>query len=422
MEKTKIPDKAFFKNKQNILFLVLLLYALATSIITSLDGGDFDVYLEAAQKLSTKENIYAPPFIRGLQYYYSVFFALILIPFSFTTFISEVIWSLLSYFFLYRIFTLIKTYFDFTLLTTKQYRTWVILTLILSLQFILYNVAMIQITFFLLWAIFESLNLISKRKNSLAGILLGLAINIKLMPIIMLAYLFYRGHFKALGSTVVTFITLLFLPSLFIGHDFNLYLLSEWWKIINPANKEHMFETEIGTHSIVAWLPVFLTETTGEMPYKRNLLNLEPDIVSMIVNLVRLLFLAASIFFLKSIPFKKENNKLKSFWEVSYFVMLIPLLLPHQQKYNFILVLPMIMYLLYFFIRTYKTNTQLFHKFIFGSFIAGVIIYTPLYGSDIIGKFLFRYTQHFRILTFCTILLIPIALYCNPKKLTVQYD
>ncbi|HET7819074.1 MAG TPA: hypothetical protein VFL70_07175, partial [Bacteroidia bacterium] len=154
MEKTKIPREAFFKNKQNLLFLVLLLYALATSIITSLDGGDFDVYLEAAQKLSIKENIYAPPFIRGLQYYYSVFFALILIPFSFSTFISEVIWSILSYFFLYRIFTLIKTYFDFTLLTTKQYRTWVILTLILSLQFILYNVAMIQITFFLLWAIF----------------------------------------------------------------------------------------------------------------------------------------------------------------------------------------------------------------------------------------------------------------------------
>lgn len=413
--------KEFFKNKQNAAYLVLVIYAVITSVVTSVDGGDFDIYLEAARKLYAKQNIYAPPFIRGLQYYYSVFFAMALIPFSYTVFLSELMWSLLSYFFLYRTYILIKSYFDLTKLNAKQYRTWVILIIILSIQFILYNVAMIQITFFLFWAVFESLHLISKKREMQAGILLGLAINIKLMPLVILPYLFYRGYFKALTITIALFILFLFLPAIFIGHDFNQILLSEWWKIINPANKEHMFETDIGTHSIVALLPVFLTDTTGEMPFKRNFLNLEPATVSLIVNIVRLLFIALSIFFLRSFPFKKEDNKLKLIWEISYFVMLIPLLLPHQQKYNFILVLPMIIYLLYFFINSYRNNTSPVYRVFFGLFIMSVLIYTPLYGSDIIGKFLFRYTQHFRLLTFCTIFLIPVALYCNPEKLQTKY-
>ncbi|HVG41361.1 MAG TPA: glycosyltransferase family 87 protein, partial [Chitinophagaceae bacterium] len=304
----------------------MLIIVIVSSVRTPINGGDFDVYLDAARKLNEGQNIYRPPFINGLQYYYSVFFALLLIPFSTSVFITEIFWSLLSYFLLYRTLILIEKYFDFSALSKRQYRIWLLLTSILSVQFILYNVTLIQITFFLLWAMFESINLLFKGKDVLCGLLLGLIINIKLMPILLLPYLFYRGYFKALFSTIITFIVLLFLPSLFIGNDYNQFLLSEWWSIINPANKEHMFETGIGTHSLVALIPVYLTETTGDMVYKRNILNLTYHNTEIIINIVRLFLLSLSILYLKSFPFKKENNKLKSLWEISYFILMIPLL------------------------------------------------------------------------------------------------
>jgi len=404
-------------NTKRVLTIALLTYAVASSVFTTIDGGDFDVYLDAAKKMSGNMNIYIPPFVKGLQYYYSPFFAWLLIPFCNHVFISELFWSLLSYLLLYRTFNLIIRYFDTSAITYKEYKIWVILTILLSIQFILYNVSMIQITFFLFWAIFESINQIFKGRYIWGGVVLGLAINIKLMPIIILPFLFYRGYFKALFIAIFTFVVLLFIPVISIGYGYNMFLLSEWWTIINPSNKEHLFEPGIGTHSLVALLPVYLTETIGELNYKRNILNLNYQTVEIIINTSRLFILALSLIFLKSMPFKKEVNKLKSFWEISYFVLIIPLLLPHQQKYAFILAIPMISYLLYFFIATskhHKTNGYYLALF---TFVICMLIYSPLYGSDIIGKFLFLYTQHFRFLTFSTLLIIPISLFCSPDRL-----
>lgn len=400
-----------------VLLFVAAIFAIQSSIITSLDGGDFDVYLDAAQKMQTHMNIYVPPFIKDLQYYYSPFFAWILIPFSKYVFVTELAWSLISYLLLFRTFKLMQHYFDFTRITSKQYTIWILLTVLFSVQFILYNVAMIQITFFLLWAIFEAMNQIFKGKFISGGALLGLVINIKIMPVLILPFLFYRGYFKALCMALLTFLILLFLPVITIGYEYNMFLLAEWWKIINPANKEHLFEAGIGTHSLVSLLPVYLTETVGEMPYPRNIFNLGPHTVEVIINVSRLFILALSLIYFKSLPFKKELYRLKSFWELSYFVLIIPLLLPHQQKYAFLFAIPMISYLLYFFIRTYAYQKTTLYYIMLYTFAVCLLFYSPLYGSDVIGRFLFDVTQHYRFLTFATLLFIPVSMYCSPLRL-----
>ena len=75
--------------KQKFLIIGIALIYIALSIVSALDGGDFDVYLDAAIKLNNGDNIYAPPFIKGLQYFYSPLFALVLIPFSWNFLITE---------------------------------------------------------------------------------------------------------------------------------------------------------------------------------------------------------------------------------------------------------------------------------------------------------------------------------------------
>jgi hypothetical protein len=137
----------------------------------------------------------------------------------------------------------------------------------------------------------------------------------------------------------------------------------------------------------------------------------------MIIQGSRLFLLALSLLFFRSLPFKKESNKLKSFWELSYFILLIPLLMPHQQKYAFLLALPMIIYLIYFFISIHPHIKSTLYYLVLVVFILCILIYSPLYGSDIIGKFVFDLTQYYRLLTIATLLIIPISIYCNPHKL-----
>ena len=98
--------------KNRLLLIGGILLYLILCVLASINGGDFDVYLEAAVKLKDHQNIYAPPFDKNLPYLYSPLFALLLIPFSINFFITEFIWLLLSGFLLYRTWCITKNYFD----------------------------------------------------------------------------------------------------------------------------------------------------------------------------------------------------------------------------------------------------------------------------------------------------------------------
>jgi hypothetical protein len=229
--------------------------------------------------------------------------------------------------------------------------------------------------------------------------------------------LFYRGHFKALGCAIGTFAGLLFVPSLFIGGAQNQFLLGEWWNVINPANKEHLFETGNGTHSLVSLIPVYLTGTVGDLPYHRNILNLTHHQVELITNLLRLIVLGLSLVYLRSRPFVQHRDRSRTYWEIAYFMLIIPLLFPHQQKYAFLLVIPMVSHVVYFFVATWPAGRTTGYRVVFVSFCMAMIFYSPLYGSDLLGRHLFDITQHYRLLTLATLVVIPISLYCSPWRM-----
>jgi Glycosyltransferase family 87 len=399
------------------LFIVLII-AVVLSYTSAIDGGDFDVYLEAASKLYHGQNPYLPPYAKdGMGYSYSPFFIILLIPFSSAFFLTEFAWCLLSCGLAYRCLVLFRNYLHQNALSKHENKVWMYSLLLLSFQFLSNNIGMVQVTVFLLWAILEGIRLIRNNQYISGGSLIGAIINIKIMPIIILGFLFYRGYFKALFTAILTAILLLLSPSVFWGFEYNLLLLEGWWNIINPTNKEHLMEVGIGMHSLTAFMPVYLMETQGALPYPRNIFHLDPNTAILITHLTSFALICLSLFYFTDLPFKKEKNDLKSIWEISYFVLLIPLVLPHQQKYGFFLAMPMVAYILYFFIKTWKDAGR-FHKIIMYSFCIIMLVYSPIHGSDIIGKHAFNVSQHFRLITIVTLLLIPISLYCHPKKLS----
>ncbi len=404
------------KNSKILISLILILITVYC-FVRARKGGDFDVYLHAGEKIIQEQNIYKPPFVKGLQYYYSPTFALFLAPFSsIPKIIPEFIWLLLSIYFLYRIWIISMTFFpkipEFSI---KENYWWIGLTLFFVLRFILMNIAMIQMTIFLIWASLETIFQIEKKNYLLSGLILAIAINIKLMPLIVLPYILFRNHLISFCYTLACSLLLLVAPYLFLKHEYITMLYSEWWQIINPTNQEHMIETGNGTHSLVSLIPVYITDTVGNFEYKRNFINLSIETTHLVVNISRLILVFFTFWFLRTLPFKKEFDKLKIYWEVSYLLLVTPLLFPHQQKYAFMYIAPAIIYLVYVFIYKIKNNEKIWFKI--SVLLIFSIIFSPLIGSDVIGRFMHDLVEHYRILSISTfVLMVYLALY-SPNKI-----
>lgn len=386
------------------------------SIIAASKGGDFDVFLEAATKLNNHQNIYAPPFIKpDLQYYYSPLFALLLIPFSNIGPAFELFWLLLSGYLLFRIYKCISAYLDLRVVNNGDNLLLFFISLFFMLRFILYNITMIQVTIFLLWAILESIELIQKNKYVIGSLLLAFAINIKLMPIVILPYLIYRKKFNTFLLVLSFSLIYLYLPAIFIGYDFNNFLLHEWWAVINPSNKEHLIEAGTKAQSLVGMIPVFLTETTGQLNISRNIISLNPEKAILITNVIRATLVILTVFFLKS-PFIKNIDRLSEIRAIGYICLLTPMIFPHQQIYAFIFLYPICVYLTYYCIVLWRYDWNAKSKMYVFSLLTLSTILSPIIGSDVIGRRAYDLVHHFRLLGIVVLLLIIYAAISSPQK------
>lgn len=396
-------------------FLWFLYLTLAIYLIKEAFGnGDFKVFLEAARLVSEGESPYNKWIFvsKGNYcfYYYSPLWAIVLIPFSYLpNFIPNTLWLFFNTFLLYRIWVLVRNYFDLIQISRKQATTILILSILVSLRFILYNFSMIQMTIFLLWGILESLKLANKERFLIAALLLAFVINIKIMPIVLLPYLIYRGHYKTFIYTLSFSFLFLLLPALILGWSTNYSLLLEWWNVINPSNSEHLFETGLGGHSLTSLIPPLLTKTEGVIDYRRNLLNLSIQNTIFLLNGFRLILISSTIFILKWPPFTKSKSKIQSIQEISFILLLIPLIFPHQQKYAFVLALPAQIYLLYFIIFNYHTRKNIMNRnrwtLLIISFSISFVLMT-LTTDGLIGRELNNLTQHYKTITYGALVLL----------------
>ena len=174
----------FFSKKVYLSGYIII--ALVTSYLTAIcpTYTDFDVFLQAASKIPEKNNIYLPPFIDWMQYYYSIFFASILIPFSKFPIITKTLWGLFNYLLGWDLFKKWIQYFNFK--SEKQQKLFIFLALALSFQFFAINISRNQMTIFIVWIVFYMWEKIDKKKYLLPSILLAFIINIKIIPIIFL--------------------------------------------------------------------------------------------------------------------------------------------------------------------------------------------------------------------------------------------
>ena len=185
-----------FLNYRTLFALLILLYI---GKVLSIGEGDFSVYYGAANDIRQSKPIYFVAYGEAdFAYSYSPFFAMLLIPLATLPLaIADMFWLMLSAVLLFRVFHLVALFLDTdTVLTAKNHRLWVFLTLLFTTRFILYNFDTSQITIVLLWGCLESLNLIIKDRPVLGSFILAVVISVKLLPLVLLPYLFYRKFFS----------------------------------------------------------------------------------------------------------------------------------------------------------------------------------------------------------------------------------
>ena len=308
---------------------------------------DFNIFFAAGKDILAGENLYTKIYQGWLHYYYSPFFALLISPFTFfPEYVITLLWLMLNVYFFYRVWEILSDWLEISLLPISTQRWFFWGSVILCVQGIRDNIHYHQITIIMVYLVLQGLDFFLKKKEWKGGALIALGINIKILPIVFFPYLIYRGYWKGALSVVLVWILLLLLPAIFIGWEYNSFLLSEWWSGINPSQKENVLDfARAGFGSLVTAL--FHSEEGESQPI--FLTQLSIDSIIFITNGLRLFLAVFTLYFLRTFPFQKSKNNLHRLWEVGYLFLVIPFLFPHQQNYAYFFIYPAVVYLMYFF-------------------------------------------------------------------------
>jgi hypothetical protein len=416
-ENPSVIDK--LKNKYIVFAIGLTVLAYLLYIATY--RRDFYIYILASKDLFANKDIYALTYIDGYHYYYSILFACLIYPLSkLPIYIATVIWLMMNFFFLVRLIKIIGSYFKLTVLTIKQ--QWIFLAMCTAgcLKFAISNIEAQQITICILYLTLQGLELIWKDKKVLGALLIALAINFKILPIFLIPYLIFRKEFVAYFFIFVFYGLMFVIPALFIGKNHNIDLLYSWWGLINPTNAKHIVDTEEGGfNSLTTWLATLLVyepPRPHDPHLYRNIASISVEKLELIINITRLLFLGFAAYFVRIWPFNKIEGKMQRYWEISYFLLITPLLFPHQQYYSFLLVTPALCFIYYHFITHYQSMSKRKYRLMITAFIASFILCNLPF---LAGQFN-SYWSYFKTLTYGVLIIVPLLAVSVPENESEQ--
>lgn len=417
-----------------ILRITIGLFTLFYLISKAITGGnDINVYLHAARQLLFNSNIYTlNPFN---SYLYSPLFAMFLSPLALlnATF-ARVIWMLLNAVLILRLWNIQKGLVTGSFPLNKKYqKVWAVSIFILSFGFLNHNFNLGQVTVLILWLTIEGLYQVRKNEDLKGAVAIALGINIKIIPMLALVYLFFKMKFRTITYAVLLVGFSLFLPSLFIGFEYNNKLLITWKNIINPSGEKYVFENNDGCNSLNALLPAYLydfeelsnIEKEPDWHLKRQIMNLSESVLIIILQTIRILLmlLIPLIIFYRRKERELKHEHLYFFWEIAYLMLIILLVFPHQMKYSMLYFVPVGAYVLFYYLLIIQDRLKIntFEKIV-GYFATLCMLVLAIMGRDIIGNYMVNILDYYHFMGINNLLFLIILGVCNPYRLVQLYE
>lgn len=400
-----------------LIALILIISSGADFFSNPNPESDWMMYIRASRIYLSGGNIYHA-WIRQLlysnMYLYSPFFTCLLIPVSWLPIIlSLMLWHVVKIILLYRVFTITSKFSGYQSLSEKQKAVALATTFLFSIRFLLYDFNLGQTTVFLLWGMVEGWYQLSKQKIFLGSFLIALGFFVKMLSIIFIPYLIYKKKFKAVLYLFLWIIIMVLIPFVTGRWDYNFRLLTEWIEILYPmASVNGDYNSSSTTlhdlfHAVPSWYQTFnvLIDRFFEIP---DLNNQQLRIIIYV-----LIFLAVVGFLFISISGrdKKVSREKIEFAEIIYLIGCIPVIFPYQQKYSYVLQIPLMIFWCCRLVAGKLTRTDLL-------LIAFAFILMVVSTDGIIGRSLNMITQELKFITIGGMILLTLFVYKARKSLS----
>lgn len=276
---------------------ITLILSLPYIVVQAQGGGDLEFFIAAAKTLAQGKTCYhvwlSDHYGVMTQYLYGPSFALALIPLSRIPDQWLLIgFGVLNVLLLIRIFSIAANFLHIKSYTPLEQGLWYLFSIGLSARFILHNFEQKQVTIIILYLITEGFYQIYFQKKIAGAALIGIAIHIKLIPLVFIPYLLYRNKFMETFVCIGAAVGLFFLPALFYGFTLNNILISGWWTSINPTNplfNELQNGAGYSMQNLSAFYCTYLTNFNSNNEVKVNIASLNAQQLALLVNITRAL-------------------------------------------------------------------------------------------------------------------------------------
>lgn len=140
--------------------------------------------------------------------------------------------------------------------------------------------------------------------------------------------------------------------------------------------------------------------------------------LEVVINVMRLCFVFATLWFLRTRPFVRAGSNAAMWYELSYLMLIVPLIFPHQQHYAFLFCMPAMAVVVHFLLNPdSKTNSPLKYRFCW--WITGVLFI--VFNASLLAGAFNAWFNHYKILTYGALALcVLLAAIPKPANEVVQ--
>ncbi len=135
--------------------------------------------------------------------------------------------------------------------------------------------------------------------------------------------------------------------------------------------------------------------------------------VKLLIYVAQLVMIMGTLYILGTLPFKDAIDNRWSFREISYLFALIPLIFPHQNKYNYVYLFPMLMYL-FTWIYSGRAIIPKWTSVLFWIITASSIIMIVFYTRTFTGKDLGFYLAYHKVVAIGSLLFVLLLYIAKP--------